>query len=62
MNGLSDSPSWTELDVAVALLNDDSTEQVFEQTSVVVTVVQSRELHTQSAEVEIWLSCVLVGH
>lgn len=62
MNGLSDSPSWTELDVAVALLNDDSTKQVFEQTLVVVTVVQSRELHTQSAEVEIWLSCVLVGH
>lgn len=62
MNGLRDSPSWTQLDAAVALLNRDTTERVFEQTLVMVAVVQSRELHRQSAEVEIWLSCGLVGH
>lgn len=61
MNGLRGCPSRTQLDAAVALLNRDTMEQVFEQTLVTVAVVQSRELHRLSAEVEIWLSCGLVG-
>lgn len=45
MNGLRDSPSWTQLDAALALLNRDTTEQVSEQTWVTVAIVQGCGLH-----------------
>lgn len=61
MSGFRDPSSWTQLDTAVALLNHDTVELVFEHTVVTVVMVQSCELHRQSAEVEIWLSCLLVA-
>lgn len=60
MNGSKDSPSRAWFDTTVALLNPGNMEQVFEQ--ILVMEVQSCELHSQSAEVDIRLSCILVGH
>lgn len=60
MNGSKDSPSQAWFDTTVALLNPGNMEQVFEQ--ILVMEVQSCELHSQSAEVDIRLSCILVGH
>lgn len=60
MNGSEDSPSRAWFDTMVALLNPGNMEQVFEQ--ILVMEVQSCELHSQSAEVDIRLSCILVGH
>lgn len=60
VNGSEDSPSRAWFDTMVALLNPGNMEQVFEQ--ILVMEVQSCELHSQSAEVDIRLSCILVGH
>lgn len=60
MNGSKDSPSQAWLKTTVALLNPGNMEQVFEQ--ILVMEMQSSELHSQSAEVVIELSCILVGH
>lgn len=61
MNGSKDSPpSQAWFDTTVALLNPGNMEQGFEQ--ILVMEVQSSQLHSQSAEVDIELSCILVAH
>lgn len=60
MNGSKDSLNQAWFDITVALLNPGNMEQVFAQ--ILVMKVQSSELHSQSAEVDIELSCILVGH